>query len=180
MDGMTRRGWMKVVAGLVAGLCASTRSKAQIRGGSPRIVVALRAGERGAVITVKRGGAAVTTRIPIGDYHFSNDVSICLHLLPQYAREVTETYGILPEAARHGSMYLGGRKWHCGYFVPRRHFAEVLEARAEEFAEFVRKGLQNVGVDADSKAPVTLTGARFPGLAEVMERMLERPVSTDL
>jgi cell division ATPase FtsA len=187
MNGVTRRGWMKVVAGLVAGLWARIRGKAAIpRGGHSRIVVEAPAQERGSIITVERDGVTAITRIPIGDYHFSNDVSICLHLPPQHAREVTETYGILPEASRHGSIYLVteiGRnatsRRNGGFFVPRKLFAEVLEARAEEFALFVRKGLQESGVGEES-APVFVAGARFSGLAEVMERVLQRPVSTNL
>ena len=146
---MTRRGWLRAVAGVVAGLCVRVREKAAgRRGGDRRIVVELRAHERNSIITVERDGAVIaTTRVPIGDRHFSSDVAICGHLPLNYARWVTETYGILPEASRHGSIYLmttagqdTGARWSGGLFIPRKLLADVLIARGGILRPTYRRG----------------------------------------
>jgi hypothetical protein len=51
------------------------------RHGDLRIIVDLLARERNSIIAVERDDVAVATaRVLIGDYYFSNDVSICVVL----------------------------------------------------------------------------------------------------
>jgi cell division ATPase FtsA len=102
------------------------------------------------------------------------------HSPPQWTPELFETVGILPPGARYGSVSSALGQFEKVFSVRRYDVVEALEARAIEFAEYVRDGLAVAGIGEEFRASVFLTdtNARMTGLADVLGHMLDRPVRT--
>ena len=85
-----------------------------------------------------------------------------------------------PEARRGTLVVVAGRRGAIGekgstVRVSRKRYAEIIEARAVEFAGFIRKCIAAAGPGEALHGPLILAGegARIKGLAEVIERVAE-------
>lgn len=174
---MTRRDILKGLAAFAACVRAYARTP-QGPGG-----ILVRMGERQSDICLVRGGAEITRQpIPIGRAHFVNDVAWCLRIEREHAAELVRRYGIPQEKERRGMLALvAGRRRVTGdtkgstLRVSRKLYAEIIEARAVEFAGFIRKCIAAAGPGEAFHGPLILAGegARMSGLAEVVERVAE-------
>jgi cell division ATPase FtsA len=174
MGSMTRRDILKGLAAFAA--CVRAYAKTPQGAGS----ILVRVGERHSDICLVRGRIEVTREsIPIGHWHFVNDVGCCLRIKREHAMELVKRYGILPEAERQGTLALAldyrrhenGDTSYWRIAVPRKLLADIVEARAIELAEFIRDCLNAAGMGEIFDEPVFLEGARVIGLAGVVERI---------
>jgi hypothetical protein len=146
MDRMTRRNLFAIAGGLATGLF-KIGGRVKMRTVENLITVEIQ--PRRSVITAYKDGAVVaSTAILIGGDHFINDLAYLLrrHSPPQWAPELAETVGILPPGARYGSVSSARGRFEQVFSARRYDVVEALEARAIEFAEFLRDGLEVVGL----------------------------------
>jgi cell division ATPase FtsA len=171
---MTRRD---ILMGLAA-FAACVRAYAKTPQGAGAIVV--RIAERQSDICLMRGCAEVTREcIPIGHWHFVNDVRRCLGVRREQAEELVDRYGIPPQEKRRGTLALAlhyrrhenGDTSYWALSVPRKLLADIMEARAAEFGGFLRDCLNAAGIGDVFSAPVLLDGVHIIGLAGMVERV---------
>lgn len=165
----------------LAAFAACVRAYAKTPQGPGGILVKMR--ERQSDICLVRRGAEITRQtIPIGRAHFVNDVAWCLSVDREQAEELVRRYGIPAREARRGTLTLTvGRNRASvntkglSIRVSRKLYAEIIEARAVEFAGFIRKCVGAAGPGEAFHGPLILAGegARMTGLAEVVERIAE-------
>lgn len=165
---MTRRDILKALAAFAA----CVRAYAKTPQGAGLVVV--RIAERHSDIRLMRDGVEISReRIPIGRAHFVNDVAWCLWIEREQAAELVGQYGIPPRGARQGALNLDCRRRTIGdakastVCVPRKRYAEIVEARAVEFAGFIRDTLKRAGV-VDTPILLDGDGAGIHGLSEVV------------
>jgi len=165
---MTRRDILKA---LVA-FAACVRAYAKTPQGAGLVVV--RIAERHSDICLMRDGVEISReRIPIGRAHFVNDVAWCLWIEREDAAELVEQCGIPPREARQGTLALNCRRRATGdtktstLSVSRKLYAEIIEARAVEFAELIRNTLKRAGV-VDTPILLAGDGAGIHGLSAVV------------
>ncbi len=100
------------------------------------------------ICLVRAGVELARERIPIGRSHFVNDVAVCLDIGRKDAEEMMSVHGLLSS--------------------PGEPYAEVVEARAAEFAGFIRDTLHRAGV-GDVPVMVAGDGGRIAGLASMVQ-----------
>lgn len=133
----------------------------------------VRISERHSDIRLMRGGVEISReRIPIGRAHFVNDVAWCLWIEREDAAKLVGQYGIPPHEERQGTLPLDRRHGNrdakaSTVSVPRKLYAEIVEARAVEFAQFIRDTLKRAGV-VDTPILLAGDGAGIHGLSEVV------------
>lgn len=132
------------------------------------------------VIVYCDGMVAHTGVIPVGGDHFTNDVAVGLRTPVASAERIKKTFGNtissqVPEGDEIEVPAVGDRP---SRLMPRRFMAEILEPRADELCELVREHLRQAGVLENCNAGIVLTGggSRLEGLAEVCEKVLDKPV----
>jgi cell division ATPase FtsA len=110
-------------------------------------------GERRSDICLVRDGAEITRQaIPIGCAHFVNDVAWCLRIEREHAAELVRRHGIPSREERRGTLVLvAGRNRAAvntkgsNVRVSRKLYNETIEARAVEFAGFIRDCIRAAG-----------------------------------
>lgn len=108
--------------------------------------------------------------------HFTRDVARGLCIGYEDAAQVKEEYGWAHAGLTAGNSFIElpsgeEREWRE---APRRTLNQILEARAHELFEYVRRELARVGMDQELLGGLVLTGgaARLPGMCDVAERVL--------
>ena len=161
---MNRRELLKSLAAFAACIRAFEKTP----NGAGRIVV--RIGHRHSDLCLMRGDAELTReRIPVGRWHFVNDIACCLDMNGGDAAELVERHGIPARGDRHGTLQYSAREDASA--VPPKLYAEVIEARALEFAGFIRDTLRRAGA---GDVPVRLegNGAHISGLSQTVNRIV--------
>jgi cell division protein FtsA len=137
------------------------------------------AGSTGLVVFYQ-GGVAHTAVIPVGGDHFTSDLSVGLATPAAEAERVKRSYGhtvvtMIPEGNEVEVPSVGDR---ASRLVSQRLVAEILEPRARELFELLRENLRQAGMLNHCAGGCVLSGGgtRLPGMLEVAETVLRRPV----
>ena len=132
------------------------------------------------LIIFQQGAVAYTGVIPIGGDHFTSDLSVGLCTPLGEAEKIKRVYGnaivtLIPEGNEVEVPSVGDRP---SRLLPQRIVAEILEPRARELFEMMREALRQSGMFEACIAGIVLTGggSRLPGIFDVAESVLRRPV----
>jgi cell division protein FtsA len=132
------------------------------------------------LIVYHDGMVAHTGAVPVGGDHFTNDVAVGLRTPVAAAEKLKQSFGHVvetevPEGDEIEVPAVGDRPPRL---MPRRFMAEILAPRADELCELLRDHLRQAGVLELCNAGMVLTGgaSRLCGLAEVCEKLLQKPV----
>ena len=132
------------------------------------------------LIVFQQGAVAYTGVIPVGGDHFTSDLSMGLCTPLVEAEKIKKVYGnaivtLVPEGNEVEVPSVGDRP---SRLLPQRLVAEILEPRARELFEMMRDTLRQNGMFEVCVAGAVLTGgaSRLPGIFDVAESVLRRPV----
>jgi cell division protein FtsA len=127
----------------------------------------------------KHGHVIIAGVLPVGGNHFTNDLSLALHLTTAEAEGIKHRYGRANVTARDRAsrVFLHGDLGVGDLDMSRMSIEQVTAARAEELLEVVRKKLGLYYIPSDVLAGVILTGgaSRLPGMEAVAARVFEVP-----
>lgn len=115
--------------------------------------------------------------LPVGAGHFTNDLAMVLKTPFAEAEKLKLKYGCCLAALVDGEegvtvpAVAGG----SARVLPRRQLSEILEPRAEEMFELVKRDLDRAGFSEAPRAGIVLTGggAQLEGLLEVAEQSFD-------
>jgi cell division protein FtsA len=132
------------------------------------------------VVVFRDGAVAHSAVIPIGGDHFTSDLSLGMCTPVEEAEKIKKAYGhaivtLIPEGNEVEVPSVGDRP---SRLVAQRMVGEILEPRARELFEMLRDNLRHYGMLERCLAGLVLSGggARLPGMVEVAESVLRRPV----
>jgi cell division protein FtsA len=132
------------------------------------------------LIVFVQGAVAHTAVIPIGGDHFTSDLSMGMCTPIAEAETIKKVYGnaivtLIPEGNEVEVPSVGDRP---SRLLPQRLVAEILEPRARELFEMMRENLRHGGMFDACLAGIVLCGggSRLPGIFDVAESVLRRPV----
>jgi cell division protein FtsA len=132
------------------------------------------------LIVFQEGAVAHTAVIPLGGDHFTSDLSVGLCTPVAEAEKIKKLYGnatvtLVPEGNEVEVPSVGDRP---SRLISQRMVGEILEPRARELMEMLRDNLRHSGMFELCVAGIVLTGGgcRLPGLLDVAESVLHRPV----
>ena len=119
------------------------------------------------------GAVAHTASIPFGGAHFTNDLAIVLQISVAHAEQLKLQYGHAVVTAVPQLDEIEIRNPHPT-MIRHRTVAEILEPRARELFDMVRRSLRDGGVLGALGAGCVLTGGGsiLPGLLDVTESIL--------
>jgi cell division protein FtsA len=139
----------------------------------------LGAGSTGLVV-FHDSAVAHTGVIPIGGDHFTSDLSVGLCTAVAEAERIKKAYGnaivtLIPEGNEVEVPSVGDRP---SRLISQRVIGEILEPRARELFEMLRDNLRHAGMIERCAGGVVLSGgaSRLPGILEIAESVLRRPV----
>ncbi len=143
-------------------------------------VLALDIGGGTVGLTVFEEGNIIHSQVlPIGASHITNDIAIGLKTSIDVAERVKLEYGsVLPnEINKKEVVDLSKLEGEEG-MVPRRHIAEIIEARMSEILDLVNKELKKIDRQALLPGGIVLVGggAKTPGLIDLTKKTLALPV----
>ena len=128
----------------------------------------------------RQGAVAYTGVIPIGGDHFTSDLSVGLCTPVSEAEKLKKLYGnaivtLIPEGNEVEVPSVGDRP---SRLMSQRMLGEILEPRARELCELMRDTLRHNGMYDICLAGLVLSGggSRLPGLLDIAESVLRRPV----
>jgi cell division protein FtsA len=132
------------------------------------------------LIVFIQGAVAFTGVIPVGGDHFTGDLSVGMCTALAEAEKIKKAHGnaivtLIPEGNEVEVPSVGDRP---SRLLPQRLVAEILEPRARELFEMMRDTLRQSGMFDACLAGVVLCGggSRLPGIFDVAESVLRRPV----
>jgi cell division protein FtsA len=132
------------------------------------------------LVVFQEGAVAHTAVIPIGGDHFTSDLSVGMCTALVEAEKIKKAYGnvvvtLIPEGNEVEVPSVGDRP---SRLLSQRMVGEILEPRARELFEMLRDNLRHSGMLDRCIAGVVLSGgaSRLPGILEVAESVLRRPV----
>jgi cell division protein FtsA len=132
------------------------------------------------LIVFLQGAVAYTGVIPVGGDHFTSDLSVGMCTPLAEAEKIKKVYGnaivtLIPEGNEVEVPSVGDRP---SRLLPQRLVAEILEPRARELFEMMRETLRQSGMFDACLAGIVLSGggSRLPGIFDVAESVLRRPV----
>lgn len=127
-----------------------------------------------------QGAVAYTGVIPIGGDHFTSDLSVGLCTPVNEAEKLKKLYGnaivtLIPEGNEVEVPSVGDRP---SRLLPQRLLGEILEPRARELCEMIRDTMRQTGMFDLCLAGLVLSGggSRLPGLIDIAESVLRKPV----
>ncbi len=126
------------------------------------------------------GAVMHTSGLPIGGDHFTNDLALGLACPTAAAERLKCHFGnavetLIPSDQEVEVPSTGDRP---ARLLPRRALGEILEARAREMFEMLRKNLQQADWLDRCASGIVLTGggAQLEGIADIAESVLHKPV----
>src|SRR5271155_3984418 len=132
------------------------------------------------LVVFLQGAVAYTGVIPVGGDHFTSDLSVGMCTPLAEAEKIKKVYGnaivtLIPEGNEVEVPSVGDRP---SRLLPQRLVAEILEPRARELFEMMRETLRQSGMFEACLAGIVLSGggSRLPGIFDVAESVLRRPV----
>jgi cell division protein FtsA len=132
------------------------------------------------LVVFLQGAVAFTGVIPLGGDHFTSDLSLGMCTPLAEAEKIKKVYGnaivtLIPEGNEVEVPSVGDRP---SRLLPQRLVAEILEPRARELFEMLRETLRQGGMFDACLAGIVISGggSRLPGIFDVAESVLRRPV----
>lgn len=132
------------------------------------------------IVVFRQGAVAYTGALPLGGDYFTSDLSVGLCTPVCEAEKLKKFYGsasvtLIPEGNEVEVPSVGDRP---SRLLPQRLLGEILEPRARELCEMLRDTLRQSGMYDLCLAGVVLSGggSRLPGLLEIAESVLHKPV----
>ena len=132
------------------------------------------------LIVIQEGAVAHSMVLPIGGDHFTSDLSVGLCTPILHAEKIKKLFGnaivtLIPEVNEVEVPSVGDR---ASRLVSQRMVGEIIEPRARELFEMLRENLRHAGMLEICAAGVVLTGggARLPGIMDVADSVLRKPV----
>jgi cell division protein FtsA len=126
------------------------------------------------------GSVAHTSVIPLGGSHFTHDVAVGLRTPQGAAEELKKKFGAVIDAmiSENETVDVEGVGGRNSRSIPRRHLADVLEARAEEVLNLILNDMKMSGHLPMLGSGLVLTGgaSQLGGLIEMGEFIFDIPV----
>lgn len=124
----------------------------------------------------------LSTVLPIGGNHITNDIAIGLRTSIDVAEKVKVEFGnaVPREIGKREDINLSELDSSEEGIVSRYHVAEIIEARLEEIFMMVNKELKAIGKDKLLPAGAVLTGgtSKLPGVIDLAKEVLSLPAQT--
>lgn len=118
----------------------------------------------------------LASSLPICGDHFTRDVALTFRIDFEEARLAKEQFGnaVAEFTAENSTVEVAWPGEKSAKELQRRVLNDILEARAKELFEFVRRELARVGMDKSMVGGVVLTGggARLSGMCDIAESVL--------
>src|ERR1700726_403873 len=132
------------------------------------------------IIVFQQGAVIHTGVIPVGGDHFTSDLSVGLCTPLAEAEKIKKIYGnvivtLIPEGNEVEVPSVGDRP---SRLISQRMVGEILEPRARELFEMLRDNLRHAGMFELCVGGIVLSGggSRLPGILDVADSVLRRPV----
>jgi cell division protein FtsA len=131
------------------------------------------------LVVFYEGAVVHTASIPVGGQHFTNDLAIGLAMPVAQAEELKRLYGhaVVTDVPLDAEIEIANPQ---PQMLRLRKMAEILEPRACELIQLVKKNLREGGVLEALGAGCMLTGggAMLPGMLDITESQLRVPART--
>jgi cell division protein FtsA len=118
----------------------------------------------------------LASSLPICGDHFTRDVAMAFRISLEEAMLAKEEYGSATSeyTAENSLIEVTSAGDASSRELPRRLLNEIIEARARELFDYVKRELARVGMERSMLGGVVLTGggARLPGMCDVAEATL--------
>ncbi len=142
-------------------------------------------GEHSTEIAIYSSDALMAcSSVPIGGFHFTSDVALCLNLSFEDAQRLKEEYGCarLGLVNDRNLIEIPSPEGRPQREAQRGELNEILEARGEELFQYVRAEIEQAGMDRQLLEGAILTGggAMLPGILDVAESTLRCPARNGL
>ena len=128
------------------------------------------------LVVFYEGAVVHTASIPVGVQHFTNDLAIGLEMPVAKAEELKRIYGhaVVTDVPLDAAIEIANPQ---PQMLSLRRMAEILEPRACELLQIVKKNLREGGVLEAIGAGCMLTGggAMLPGMLDITESQLRVP-----
>jgi len=136
------------------------------------------------MVVFEEGDMVVSTILPVGSMHLTNDLAIGLRTSVDTAEKIKLQYAQaeMREVKKDTEIDLSKIDRQEEGRVSVKHVAEIVEARLEEIFDLINKELKKIGKDGQLPAGVILTGggAKLPGVVELAKKQLRLPVTLGL
>src|SRR5579863_5740614 len=132
------------------------------------------------LIVIQEGSVGHSAVLPLGGDHFTSDLSVGLCTPIVEAEKIKKSFGnvivtLIPEGNEVEVPSVGDRP---SRLVSQRMVGEILEPRARELFEMLRENLRHAGMIEHCAAGMVITGggARMPGIMDIADSVLRKPV----
>jgi cell division protein FtsA len=132
------------------------------------------------VVVIQEGSVGHSAVLPLGGDHFTSDLSVGLCTPIVEAEKIKKSFGnvivtLIPEGNEVEVPSVGDR---ASRLVSQRMVGEILEPRARELFEMLRENLRHAGMLEHCAAGMVITGggARLPGIMDIADSVLRKPV----
>ena len=132
------------------------------------------------VVVIQEGSVGHSAVLPVGGDHFTSDLSVGLCTPIVEAEKIKKSFGnvivtLIPEGNEVEVPSVGDR---ASRLVSQRMVGEILEPRARELFEMLRENLRHAGMLEHCAAGMVITGggARLPGIMDIADSVLRKPV----
>jgi cell division protein FtsA len=131
------------------------------------------------LVVFYEGAVVHTASIPVGGQHFTNDLAIGLEIPVAQAEELKRLYGnaVVTDVPMDAEIEIANPQ---PQMLSLRRMAEILEPRACELIQLVKKNLRNADVLEALCAGCVLTGggSMLRGMLDITESQLRVPART--
>jgi len=118
----------------------------------------------------------LASSLPICGDHFTRDIALAFRISFEEAMLAKEEYGSATAefTAENSLVEVTSAGEEVSRELPRRLLNDIIEARARELFDYVRRELARVGMERSLLGGVVLTGggARLPGMCDIAETVL--------
>src|SRR5438270_8996044 len=132
------------------------------------------------LIVIQEGAVAHSAVLPVGGDHFTSDLSVGLCTPLIESEKIKKLFGnaivtLIPEGNEVEVPSVGDRP---SRMISQRMVGEILEPRARELFEMLRENLRHAGMLEVCAAGMVITGggSRLPGLMDIADSVLRKPV----
>ena len=131
-----------------------------------------------------QGSLWMSSGIPVGGDHFTNDVAIGLHTPPPEAETIKIMFGSVYASWSHDgvSFEVPGLANRAPRMVPRKELLDILVPRAQEVLGLAVEDLRRAGLDPRLGGGAVLAGggARLHGICDLAEQTFASPARIGL